>query len=360
VRAGLQVPAATETGGAGGARRAARTLSGIARAALPLVLGLVVAALLLLVVGRDPLAVYGDVVRRGLLSPSGLQDSLVRTAPLLLMASGLVVAFRAGLWNIGGDGQFLVAAALVAGAGPPLVAVLPGGPGLVLLCLLGAGAGALWALPPALLRARYGLNEIITSLMMSFVGINLANLLVKGPFRSQKTLVPQTDALPTAELLPYLPGTRVHVGLVLALFVALVVHLLLTRTSFGLRLAVLGSSPRTAAHAGLGVARLTAAAFCLSGALIGLGASVEILGVWGYLRADWNPGFGLALFALVFLARLNALAVVPLAAFYAVLSTAGSFAARRAGLPEDVLLVLVGLILLFLAAFSLQGRVRRA
>jgi general nucleoside transport system permease protein len=346
-------------GGSLGGGRGVVAFGALARASLPLLLGLATAALLLLVFGRDPLAVYGDVLRRGLLSPSGLQDSLVRTSPLILMGLGLVVAFRAGLWNIGGDGQFLVGAALVAGAAPSLVALLPGGPGLILLCLLGAAGGAAWALPPALLRAGYGMNEIVTSLMMTFVGINLANLLVKGPFRSRQTLVPQTDALPASELLPYLPGTRVHAGLAVALVVAVLGHLVLTRTSFGLRLLVLGSSPRAAAHAGLRTTALTVAAFCLSGGLIGLAAAVEILGVWGYLRADWNPGFALPLFALVFLARLNALAVIPLAGFYAVLSTGGGYAARRAGLPEDVLLVLVGMILLFLAAFALEGQRRR-
>ena len=193
------------------------------------------------------------------------------------------------------------------------------------------------------------MNEIITSLMLTFVGVNLGNLLIKGPFRSTTTIVPQTDVIPFRDLLPRIPGTRIHVGLLVAVVAIVAVHYLMTRTSFGLKLRVLGASPRAAAHAGLNITRLTMVGFALSGAFMGLAATVEILGVWGYMRADWNPGFGLPLFALVFLARLDAIGVIPLVAFYGVISMGGHYAARRADLPDDFMLVIVGLILLFMA-----------
>ncbi len=337
-----------------GARR------GVARAVAGVALALGVGGLLLLVLGADPLAFYVQVFDRGLFTWSGLQDVVVRMAPLLLIASGLVVAFRAGLWNIGGDGQFLVAAALVAGVAPSLAGTMPRALYLVVLLVLAAAAGAVWALVPALLKARYALNEVVTSLMMAFVGINFANLLVKGPFRSAKTLVPQTDVVGLDWMLPRLFGSRVHAGFVLAVLCAALVGVVLRETSFGLRLRVLGESPRAAAHAGLATGRLVVAAFMLSGALIGLGAGVEVLGVWGYVRADWNPAFGLPLFALVFLSRLRVAALVPLVAFYAVLSMGGHYAARRAGLPDDVVLMLVGVVLvtLTIAGVSFRGGVR--
>ena len=328
----------------------------------PILLGLVAGGILLLLTGRNPLAFYGDILKRGLFSSSGVQDSITRMAPLLLMAAGLIVAFRANIWNIGGDGQFLLAAAIVSGFGPGLVAVLPAGLGLVVLCLLAALVGALWTIIPALLKAVYGMNEVITSLMMTFVGVNLANLLIKGPFRSQKTSVPQTDVIPHDKLLPYLPGTRIHVGILFALVAVGAVYYVMTRTSFGLRLSVLGANPRAAVHVGIDVRRLTVVAFMISGAFIGLAAGVEILGVWGYVRADWNPNFGLTLFALVFLARLNALATIPLVGFYAIISMGGHYAARRAGLPDDFMLMVVGLILLFmtLTEYVAARRERRA
>jgi len=324
-------------------------MKGIVRVGGPILLALLAGGVLLVALGRDPFSFYADILSRGLLDPSGVQDTLVRMAPLLLMASGLIIAFRANIWNIGGDGQFLLAAAAVAGLGPWLIGVLPNVLAFLILGLIGATVGAAWTLVPAYLKANFGVNEIVTSLMFTFVGVNLGNLLIKGPFRSTKTLVPHTDVIPFRELLPKIPGTRIHVGLLLALLAILIVHYTMTRTSFGLRLRILGSSPRAAAHIGLHTARLTMISFALSGAFMGLAAAVEILGVWGYMRADWNPGFGLPLFALVFLARLDAVGVIPLVGFYGVISMGGHYAARRADLPDDFMLVIVGMILLFMA-----------
>jgi ABC-type uncharacterized transport system permease subunit len=306
-------------------------------------------ALLLLALGRDPLSFYGDIFARGLFDSSGVQDSAIRMAPLLLMAAGLIVVFRANIWNIGIDGQFLVAAAVVAGVGPWMMGVLPSALAFLALALLGAAVGAAWTIVPSYLKAAYGVNEIVTSLMLAFVGVNLANLLIKGPFRTEQTIVPQTDVIPYEDLLPKIPGTRIHIGLLAAMAAILIVHYAMTRTAFGLRLRILGASPRAAAHAGLRVSRLIMASFALSGAFMGLAAAVEIMGVWGYMRADWNPGFGLPLFALVFLARLDALGVIPLVGFYSVMSIGGHYAARRADLPDDFMLVIVGMVLLFLA-----------
>ncbi|MBW2058056.1 MAG: ABC transporter permease [Deltaproteobacteria bacterium] len=315
----------------------------------PVVLALIAGGLLLLVLGRDPISFYGHIVRAGLVNKSGLQDTVIRMAPLLLMAGGLIVAFQGGIWNIGGDGQFLMGAALAAGFGPAFMAAMPVWSSLFLLCVIGTIAGGLLTIIPAVLKARYGVNEIISSLMMSFIGINLANLLIKGPFRSTKTLVPQTDVVPFAKLLPPIPGTRIHVGIVVALILIFLVYDVMKRTSLGLKLRLLGANPRAARHAGLNNSRLIVGAFMVSGAFMGLAGSVEILGVWGYMRADWNPNFGLALFALVFLARLNALATIPLVGFYAAFSIGGHSAARAAGLPDDFMLIIIGLVLLFMA-----------
>jgi len=315
----------------------------------PVILALIVGGLVLLALGRNPITFYGDIVRVGLINKSGLQDTIIRMAPLLLMAAGLIVAFQAGIWNIGGDGQFLLGAALAAGFGPGFMTAMPVWLSLVILCAIGTIAGSLWTVIPALLKARYGINEIISSLMMSFIGINFANLLIKGPFRSTKTLVPQTDVVPFADLLPPIPGTRIHIGIFVALILILVVHDVMTRTSLGLKLRLLGENPRAALHAGLNNARLIVGGFMVSGAFMGLAGAVETLGVWGYMRADWNPNFGLPLFALVFLARLNALATIPLVGFYAVFSIGGHSAARAAGLPDDFMLIIIGLVLLFMA-----------
>jgi simple sugar transport system permease protein len=327
------------------------------RSLVPVLLALVAGGILLAALGRNPFVFYGHIWKYGIQQDSW-QDSAIRMAPLLLVAAGLTVIFRANIWNLGYNGQFALGTALVAGYGPTLVNDLPLALALVLLFLLAAAAGGLWTLVPALLKARYGTNEIVTTLMMSFVGVDLANILIKGPFQDPAIPTPQTKVIPTGDMLPAIPGSRIHVGLLVALAVVIVVHYVLTRTAFGLRLQILGANPRAAQHIGINLPRLIVTAFLVSGALVGAAAAADTLGLWGYVRADQIPSYGDNVIPFVFLARLNALAVVPFVAFYAVLSTGGDLATSEANLPIDFLLVLVGLILLFMTVIEYLGRKR--
>ncbi len=329
------------------------------RVLIPVVLALVAGGLILLALGKDPIGYYGYVLQRSLLRWGGAQETLTRMAPLLLIAAGLIVAFRAGLWNLGGDGQFLLAAVASAALAPALSAWLPRGPNLIVCMLVGSAVGALWSLIPALLKARYGVNEIITTLMMSFLGTSLANVMIKLVLRDPDTTVPQTRSLPVDERLPRLFGTTIHSGLLLAILAVILVHLMMTRTAFGLKLQVLGANRSAAIHAGFRVERLTILAFGLSAGLIGLGGSVEVLGVWGTVRADWNPALGLLVVPLVFLARFNGYAVLGFTLFFSALMVGGESAARRVGVPQHYVLVLVALLLLFLALVEYLDQSRR-
>jgi len=282
----------------------------------------------------------------------------MRMAPLLLIAVGLIFVFRANIWNLGYDGQFLLAAAVLSGLGPSLVTHVPLWLAMTVLFLVAAGVGAAWTIVPAGLKAGYETNEIITTLMMSFIGVGVANILVKGPFQDPAVNIPQTKVLPLNKMLPAIPGTRIHVGVLVALFAAVVAYYVLTRTAFGLRVQVLGANPRAARHVGVQVRKLILSTFLVSGALIGAAAAADILGVWGYARANWNPAYGDTVIPFVFLARLNPLAVIPFIAFFAVLSTGGDLAAQNANLPTDFLLVLVALILIFMTLIEFVGRRR--
>ena len=327
----------------------------LVRSIVPVVLALVAGGILLLVLGRHPLSFYGDIWKGGI-EQGGWQDSAIRMAPFLLIAAGLTVIFRANIWNLGYNGQFMLAAALVAGYGSPLVGDVPLWVAFPVLFLIAGAAGGAWTLVPALLRARYGTNEIITTLMMSFIGVDLASILIKGPYHDSTTPLPQTPVIP--KLLPNIPGTRIHIGLLVAFAAVLVVHYVLTRTSWGLRLQVMGANPRAARHFGIRLPRLIVVSFVVSGALVGFAAAADILGLWGYVRTNQPFNYGDSVIPFVFLARLNALAVVPFIAFYAVLSTGGDLAASNANLPTDFLLVLVGLILLFMTVIEYMGRRR--
>jgi simple sugar transport system permease protein len=278
-----------------------------------------------------------------------LQETITRTAPLMLLGASLIVSFRAGLWNLGVDGQFLLGAVMTAAAAPALIEVVPDWLTILISMLIGIVTAALWSLLPALLRAYQGVNEIITTLMMNFLGVSLANVLVKLVFIDPTTTTPITRTLPVPDRLPRLFGTTVGIGVVLALIVLVAVHLVMTRTAFGLRLRVLGANPAAARHAGLPVARLTVTAITISAGLAGLAGAVIVLGTLGNVRAEWNPAYGLTIIPLVFLARMNGWAVIALVFLFAMLSIGAESASIRLGVPHYCNFLLVGLLLIFLA-----------
>jgi simple sugar transport system permease protein len=337
-------------------RRVLAVRDALIRSLVPVILALVAGGALLAILGVNPFTFYGNIWQYGVAQGSW-QDSAVLAAPLLLIAVGLIVVFRANIWNLGYDGQYLLAAALITGVAPHL-GNIPVWLSLLALFALSMAVGAAWTIVPAVLKARYQTNEIITTLMMSFIGIGLANILVKGPFQDPTVNIPQTRVIPPDRMLPAIPGTRIHIGFLIAIGVAVIAYYVLTRSSFGLRLHVFGANPRAAAHVGIDVHRLIVRSFLISGALVGMAAAVDILGLWGYVRANWNPAYGDTVIPFVFLARLNPLAVIPFIFFFAILSTGGDLAAANANVSTDFLLVLVALILLFMTIIEFLGRRR--
>jgi simple sugar transport system permease protein len=343
-----------------GGERFARWRGMLAMTLGPVAAAVLVSGAILLLVGVDPLAYYAFVVERGLLSGLGLQQTATRMAPLLFLAAGLIVAFRAGVWNLGVDGQFLLGAVAAAALAPVLIVTWPPWAASLAGFALAALVGALWSIVPALLRAYQGVNEIITTLMMSFLGLSLANVLVKLAFLDPATTVPQTRTLPVADRLPRLFDTSISSGVLWGLAAVLGVHLMMTRTAFGLKLRTVGANPRAAAHAGLNVPALTVAVFAISAGFAGLGGAAEILGVQGNVRADWNPAYGLMVIPLVFLARFNGIAAIVFIFFYSALLIGSESAARRIGVPQDFTLVLVATLLVFLGLAEWLDHRRRA
>jgi simple sugar transport system permease protein len=183
-------------------------------------------------------------------------------------------------------------------------------------------------------------------------------VLIKLLFWDPATTVPQTRTLPVEDRLPRLGDTTVHSGILVALAVIILVHLMMTRTAFGLKLQVVGANPAAAVHAGLNVSWLTIVTFAISAGLIGLGGSVDILGVFGTVRADWNPAYSFLVVPLVFLARFNGFAVIGFTFFFSALMIGGDSAARRVGVPTTFVLVLMALMLIFLAVVEYLDHVR--
>ena len=313
-------------------------------------------AVILLATGHDPVFAYGEVVQRALLRWTGLIETVVRAAPILIVGVAALVAVRAGLWNIGIDGQVLVGA-MVAGAIGGSLASAPG-PLLWLCCAAaGAAAGGLWALVPALLRARWGLNEIVTSIMFNYLALSLTAWLVQGPIRDSLLVSPQTATIPRELRLPSLGDTRLHLGVVAALMLTILVHLVLRHTVAGYELSIVGANVRAARHGLIAVPAYQVGAFIVSGAIAGLAGVNDILSTKGTFQAEWNPAYGLAAFAAVFLARKSPLGLVPAAIFLGFLAYGADIMPRAADIAPAFFDAFEGLLLIALALSSwITGR----
>lgn len=342
------------------APRLADWLKPVVLALVPVLAALVAAGLVLLVLGSDPLHYYGYVAERGLLRWRGLQATIVHMVPLLIMGAALIVSFRSGLWNLGIDGQYMLGTLAAGVAAPALATSLPIALALVGAIAIGAGVGALWALPPAILRARHGINEVISGLMMSLMANSLVAAAIKLWFKDPGSLEPQTFTLPVEDRLPLIGNTEINIGIFVALAVVIACHLMMTRTATGLRFRVLGLNPAAADHAGLGTKRMTLTILCLSGALGGMAGATELVGVLGKIQASWRPEYGFAVVPLVFLARMNGWAVIVFVFAFSVLEIGGASAATRLGVPQYFTHVLVGFLLLFLALSEYLDQKRRA
>lgn len=333
--------------------------TGPVESAIAIVVGVLVGSVVLLLTGHDPVAAYGALVERTLLRPSGLQESLVRATPILIAGAAVLVAVRAGVWNIGVDGQVLIGA--LAGATVASHLTTSSRPVLWLAVVVIAGlAGALWALPPALLRARFGVNEIVSTIMFNYVALFLTAWLVKGPLRDPGLVTPQTPSIPRELRLTLLGDTRVHVGLLAAVAIVVVLGLALRWTVVGLELRVVGANPRAARYLLIPVRGYLAAAFLVSGALAGLAGANDVLSTKGTFQAEWNPEYGFVAFALVFLARRNAWAMLPAAILFGMLSYGGDVMPRAAGIDSSFFGLLEGSLLISLAVTGwLPGLIRR-
>jgi simple sugar transport system permease protein len=351
----LSGPPLSGPGQPSGAQRFAQ---GFIRSVVPVLLALIVSGLVMLAIGASPLDFFAGVWKYGI-TGNNWQRSLSLMAPLLIVAVGLIVAFRGQLWNLGYNGQYLLGAVVASGLGPILFDVMPAFLATLVIFIVAVLVGAVWSLIPAILKARYGTNEIITSLVMSFIAVGVVNLLIKGIFKDPGTSTPQTTVIPDDDLLPYIPGTQIHIGFVIAIVLAVVAQFVFSRTSFGLRVDIFGASPKAARHVGLNSTWMVILLFALSSGLIAFAGSIDILGQFSYQRADWDPRYGDAVMPLVFLARFRPVAAIPFVAFYAVLATGGTLAAQQAGLNVDFLLVIVGLILLFMTITEYIGDRRR-
>lgn len=286
-----------------------------------------------------------------------VSGTLVRATPLVLAGLAVALAFRAGVLNVGAEGQLLAgagAAAAIGGVAAPWL-----GPATVLATLVaGTAAGAAWAGIAAWLRRRFGVLEVISTIMLNFVALYGVGYLVRGPLQEPTHVYPQSATLPVGARLPLLvPESRLHVGFVLAVAAAAALWWTLRATAAGFRVRAAGMNPSAAASAGLiDVPAVTARAFLASGALAGLAGAVEVTGVTFALYENLSPGYGYTAIAVALLANLNPLGVVGTGILFGALEAGASAMQRDAGVPATTVSVVEALlILLVLAADRLRA-----
>jgi simple sugar transport system permease protein len=286
--------------------------------------------------------------------------TLVRATPLILAGLAVALAFRAGVFNIGAEGQLLVGAA--AGVALALSAsALPAWLLVPAVLLAGGVAGAAWAGIAAVLRARFHVLEVISTIMLNFIAGYLVSYLVRGPLQEPTHIYPQTSSITNAARLPRFGSTtRLHIGFAIAVIICAAAWWVLRRTSAGFRLRVVGANPTAAFSAGLiNVSTTTTRAFLLSGAIAGLAGAIEATGVTFALYENISPGYGFTAIAVALLARLDPLAVIGTGVIFGALESGASAMQRDAGVPSVIVSVVEALIILSLVAIERARANRR-
>ena len=312
----------------------------------------------IVVAGANPIEAYVAYLVAPLTSTFTLLEVLVTATPIMLTGAAVAIAFRAGYWNIGAEGQLLLGAVAAAGIGmvvggvPPVVA-------LPVMIAGGALAGAAWALVPALLRVRFGIDEVVTTLLLNPVALLVVTGLLHGPWRDPETGFPESPRIAAAAEFPTLiERSRLHLGFLLALAVVGVAWYVLARTPTGLRLRATGLSPHGARFAGIDVSRTLLGAALVSGAIAGIAGVSEVAGIQNRLTGGLSPGYGYTGIVVATLGTLSMPGVALAALFLGDLTVGASSAARSLGIPSQLGAVVQGVLLLTTVALLAVRRHR--
>jgi simple sugar transport system permease protein len=323
----------------------ARTLRD-ALIALAVVFG--VGSIAMLLAHASPIAGFGALFDGALGNESELAETLLQTTALLFPALGIALAFRAGLFNIGAEGQIVLGGmtAGILGVALPLP-----GPVLVTIVLLaGAVAGGSWGGLAGFLKARFGANEVISTLMLNTIATLLATYLIGGPFKQPGAGAAETPRLPTAAWLPVLvPDTRLSISFLIALVLAAALWYVFGRTVFGYELRAAGNAPEAARRAGIDLGRTAFTAMALSGAIAGLGGAAIVMGVLHRFNTGLSPGYGFIGIAVALVGNLEPLFIIIAAFGFGILQSGAIAMQAEANVPRDVVTLVEGLVIVALA-----------
>lgn len=326
---------------------------------------LAVGAVMLILLGANPLQSYGAMFDGAFGSQNAIADTIVKATPLLLVGLGICIAFRGGVINIGGEGQ-LIAGAVV---GTYIGLSFPESPTLVVVpaALLGGFlAGAVWGGIPGLLKAYYGVNEILSTIMMNAIAVQIMNFLLRGPMIDPVQLerasrIPETARLSRAFDLPRLVPTRLHLGALIAVILAVAVYIFLWRTTIGYRIRAVGLNPEASTYAGINVKRYVVLSLLLSGAFAGLAGAVQVFGVHHFMFTDGSAagftgsaGFNGIVAALF--GKLHPIGTIPASFVFGALLVGANSLQRVSQVPSALITALNGLVVVFVVSSEIWSR----
>lgn len=333
-------------------------------ALLPLagmLLALLIGAVMLLILKVNPLTAYAEMVGGALGSVSGITQTLVKATPLLLVGLGICIAFRASVINIGGEGQIIVGA-LAATWFPLTFRMWPGWLLVPSTLLVGFAAGAAWGFIPGILKARLKVNEILTTVMMNAIALQLMNLLIRSVLMDPAgitagTYLAQSERLPEQSWLTRLvPQTLLHTGTLIAVVLAVIVYIFLWRTTIGYRIRAVGLNPDAARFSGINVPFNQALSLTLAGGFAGIAGAVEVLGVQHRLLEGITSGYGFSGIVAALFGGLHPLGTIPAALLFGGLLVGGDKMQRAVQVPNSLIDAILGLVVLFVVGSALWSR----
>ena len=349
-------PTATETQALAHPRRVPKWVATLGAPVAGVIVGLGIGALLILIAGANPLAAYAVMLHGAFGGPRQIEETLLKTAPLLLMGLGLSVAFRARVWNIGGEGQYYIGA-LVGGT---IALTFPGWPRPLLIAAMligGVVGGILWAMVAGLLKVRRGMSEIISTLMLNYIAILLVQYVARGPLQQPGGYLPESAQFVQAARMPIVLGDRIHIGVLLSLLFVPIVYALLWLTPLGFRLRAVGSRASVARYAGISVEKIILFALAFSGALAGLAGIIEVSSLHTRLKGDISGGYGFSGILVALLGRMHPVGVAVASLFFAALTIGAQTMHIVYGLPDALAGAIQAIVVLcVLAADALVHR----
>ncbi|MGI6230125.1 MAG: ABC transporter permease [Tractidigestivibacter sp.] len=310
---------------------------------IAILISFVIGGIIILFLGKNPIQGYALLFSGSLGSAQKIASSLISACPLIFTSLAATFAYKCGVFNLGGEGQFIMGA--VASITVALTSGVEGVPGILLCLIAGIVAGALWAAIPAIMKITRGLNEMITSIMLNYVATLFMGYIYTSVFRDGAN--PQTPAISDSLKLYRFSGFRIHVGVIIAVVLAVLIAYVLNKTSFGFKIRAVGINPLAARVNGFPVKALIFAAFIISGAIAGLGGSVELLGKQYRLMSGFGDGFGFDGVAVALIAQLSPIGSLVVAIFFGVLTTGASSMQVGIAVPTSIVEIIRALIIIF-------------